>query len=185
MQTSKEPFANQHIQDTFQGKIKQNKTIRPLFKKKILCPRAVAEAGAHQPLLPADLKRRISNKRVWRTKDVNLKATNGRKGRASSTSHPELTQEIAKMHEHSRAFVFFSFSKSWRKRRARTFLDGNFRHINWKKKTSMDREILLEYILLCMSTCNLSSFLSQKIFQEILFAIKNQTRTKTKHLKET
>lgn len=134
MQTSKEPFANQHIQDTFQRKIKQNKTIRPLFKKKILCPRAVAEAGAHQPLLPADLKRRISNKGVWRTKDVNLKATNGRKGRASSTSHPELTQEIAKMHEHSRAFVFFSFSKSWRKRRARTFLDGNFRHINWKKK---------------------------------------------------
>lgn len=81
MQASEEPFTDQHIQDTFQGKIKYNKTLRLLFKRKTLCPKAVAEAGAHQPLLPADLKKRISNKRVGRTKDANLKATNERKSK--------------------------------------------------------------------------------------------------------
>lgn len=80
MQASEEPFTNQHIQDTFQGK-KYNKSVRLLFKKKTLCPKAVAEAGAHQPLLPAGIKKRISNNRVRRTKDVNLKATNERKSK--------------------------------------------------------------------------------------------------------
>lgn len=99
--------------------------VRVLVKKKTLCPKAVAEAGAHQPLLPADLKRRISNKRVRRTEDVNLKATNERKGRTSSTSHPELTQEIAKNVWAQQSFFFCFFCKLLRKKKARTFLDGN------------------------------------------------------------
>lgn len=118
MQASEEPFTHQHIQATFQGKIKYSKTIWLLFKKKTLCPKAAAEAGAHQPLLPADLKKRISNKRVRRTKDVNPKATNERKSKLHlqpwATSRNR--EKKKKVWAHQSFFLLFSFANSWKRK---------------------------------------------------------------------
>lgn len=133
MQASEEPFTNQHIQDTFQGKIKYNKTVRLLFKKKTLCPKAVAEAGAHQPLLPADLKKRISNKRVRRTKDVNLKATNERKSKLHLPPWANLRNRKNVWAQQS-FFSPFSFANSWEREKKKRKVETE---CSWMETSNM------------------------------------------------
>lgn len=149
---------------------KKKQAMRSLFRNEDSLPQGCSRGWGSSAPTPCWLKEKnFKYERGRRTKETNLKATNERQESWGSTFCSKLTLEVVEMYKQSRDFFLssFSFANSWGKE-IQNLPGQKLQTHKDKNKTSIGRESLLEYILLCMHACSspLPSSAKPNLFEE-------------------